>query len=266
MPFHHFRRRAKGPKEPKNEQHGDPKVGTPSGSAVPSEPNLTIADLASPATPSVPTVPGPQQSLSTTPSTSATLSEQLWNTAYDELKVKEVKLVDAYEKILSHERNGHSNAGGHIKVGENSIEQSHANNRWLQMQALVQAALKKTETEANVKHAINRTFSGVLSLNDIINSALQTVPQAALAWAGVCFAMQILVNPTTETESNRNGIVHVILRMQWYCELSSLLLKENTVDSQRFTGIRVQLKKRVTDLYEALLLYLIMSVYSCYRN
>jgi hypothetical protein len=41
-----------------------------------------------------------------------------------------------------------------------------------------------------VKQAVGEVMQGVLSMKDIIGSALQTVPQAALAWTGVCFAMQ----------------------------------------------------------------------------
>jgi len=41
---------------------------------------------------------------------------------------------------------------------------------------------------------------------------------------------KVFVNPTTETKANRDGIVHVISRMKWYCELSMLLLRENTGD------------------------------------
>ena len=77
---------------------------------------------------------------------------------------------------------------------------------------------------------------------------------------------KVFVNPTTETKANRDGIVHVISRMKWYCELSILLLKENTVDVETSAGVRGELEQRVIDLYQALLLYLIKSVGSYYRN
>ena len=77
---------------------------------------------------------------------------------------------------------------------------------------------------------------------------------------------KVFVNPTTETKANRDGIVHVISRMKWYCELSILLLKENTVDVETSAGVRGELEQRVIDLYQALLLYLIKSVGCCYRN
>ena len=54
--------------------------------------------------------------------------------------------------------------------------------------------------------------------------------------------------------------------MQWYCELSRLLLQKNTVENTSLTGLQAELEKRIIDLYQELLLYLMKSVYSCYRN
>ena len=76
----------------------------------------------------------------------------------------------------------------------------------------------------------------------------------------------MFINPTTESKSNRDGTVYVISRMQWYCELSSLLLQKNTVDNASLTGLQAGLEKRIIDLYQELFLYLMKSVCSCYRN
>ena len=54
--------------------------------------------------------------------------------------------------------------------------------------------------------------------------------------------------------------------MNWYWNLSSLLLQENIVDGGSSTELRFELEKRIVDLYKALLLYQIKSVYSCYQN
>jgi hypothetical protein len=53
--------------------------------------------------------------------------------------------------------------------------------------------------------------------------------------------------------------------MQWYGELSVLLLREDTVNAEESAGVRGQLEQRVIRLYEALLLYLIRSVYAFNR-
>ena len=75
----------------------------------------------------------------------------------------------------------------------------------------------------------------------------------------------------TESKVNRDGTVHVITRMKWYCELSELLFEENVfkedpVEKRPFDGIRAELEERVSDLYREILLYLMKSVCSCYRN
>ena len=77
---------------------------------------------------------------------------------------------------------------------------------------------------------------------------------------------KVFINPTNETKANRDGIVYVISRMKWYCELSILLLRGNTAGIKISARVRGQLKQRVINLYQALLLYLIKSVGSCYRN
>jgi hypothetical protein len=59
------------------------------------------------------------------------------------------------------------------------------------MGQLVHAGLKKTEKGAKVKQGIGQAMQVVLSAKDIISSAIQAVPQAALAWTGVCFALQV---------------------------------------------------------------------------
>ncbi|RFU75686.1 wd40 repeat [Trichoderma arundinaceum] len=53
------------------------------------------------------------------------------------------------------------------------------------------------------KEAIGTATEFIFSAKDTISSALQAVPQAALAWADVCIALE---NPIAATEANRNGI------------------------------------------------------------
>ena len=206
-------------------------------------------------------VPSPTASPAPTASTPPIPPERLWDLAYDSLKDDEPKLVKAYEKVLSHELE--ENASSSVA---SAIEQTNPAIRRSQMSQLVQAGLKKTEKETKVKQDIGNALQVVLSAKDIIGSAIQTVPQAALAWTGVCFALQILVNPTQETKANSEGIIYIISRMNWYWNLSSLLLKENIVDAGSFEGLRSELENRIVDLYKTLLSYQMKSVCSYYRN
>lgn len=145
--------------------------------------------LPPPATSQVPTSTT-QPTFSTTPP-SPNISERLWNEAYDGLKQKESKLVDAYERILSREFGKDDSSSEGSQMDENSIEQTDKDKRWSQMERLVQAGLKKTEWESKKKQTVGAALQGPLALKDLIGSALETMPQAALAWAGVCFAMQV---------------------------------------------------------------------------
>ena len=76
----------------------------------------------------------------------------------------------------------------------------------------------------------------------------------------------MLANPLAETEANRSGIEYVIKKMDWYWNLSSVLLKENLVDGSNLSGVRNEIESQIIDLYGELLLYQIKSVCSYYRN
>ncbi|KAN0075115.1 WD40 repeat-like protein [Elaphomyces granulatus] len=192
--------------------------------------------------------------------------EQLWNRAYDELKNDHGQLLLGYEKILSQEIDGVDwNTISESQLVEAMIEEKNPVERKSQMTRLVQAGLEKTEAEANVKKGAGEAIQVVLSAKDMIGSVINDVPQAALAWTGVCLALQIFLNPISETKANREGILHVISRMDWYWNLSTLLFKEDT-DDNCCTGLREQLGKRVVDLYKELLLYQVKTVCSYYRN
>lgn len=116
--------------------------------------------------------------------------EKIWNRAYDELKQVDPKLVGAYEGILSQELDG-KNSSHKISDSKNSIEQADIIKRRSQMDQLMQAGLAKTEKEAKIKRNIGEVMQGALAMKDIVSLAIQTVPQAALAWTGVCLALQV---------------------------------------------------------------------------
>jgi N-terminal domain of NWD NACHT-NTPase len=124
------------------------------------------------------------------PLTSQNLAERLWDRAYDDLKADESALVTAYEEILSRELDRNASQSPIPEPQKNVIEVDSGKRR-LQMGLLVQVGLKKTEGTAKVKQGIRETVNVILSAKEIIGSAVQTVPQAALAWTGVCFALQV---------------------------------------------------------------------------
>jgi hypothetical protein len=71
------------------------------------------------------------------------------------------------------------------------------------------------------------------------------------------------MNPLTQASSNRQGITYVVSRMDWYWNLSSLLLDENMTEAHSH-GLRGELEKTITQLYAKLLLYQMKCV--CYYH
>lgn len=76
---------------------------------------------------------------------------------------------------------------------------------------------------------------------------------------------KVVQNPIAATEANRRGIEIVLKNVDWYSELSSVVLEKN--DNERgLSGIRQELKIQVVKLYVLLLSYQIRSVCSYYRD
>ena len=59
------------------------------------------------------------------------------------------------------------------------------------MTQLINAGLAKTEREVKVKESLGVAVDVVLSAKNTISAAIQAVPQAALAWTGICIALEV---------------------------------------------------------------------------
>ncbi|KAM9874789.1 nwd1 protein [Verticillium dahliae] len=216
-----------------------------------------------------PTSPHPPPAPATSPRPSAlsetsvtSLQERLWNQAYDGLKTDEPGIVEAYEKVLSAElRDGESTGN---TAAENQIE-AVSRGRSHQMERLVQAGLQRTEKDAAVKQKIHDGIQVASPVKALIGKAVQAAPEAAIAWVGVCFALEILSNPLTEPGINREGIAYVVSRMDWYWNLAGLLLDKEGA-GVAFAGLRDQLEKNIVQLYQKLLLYQMKSVCLYHRK
>ncbi|KAF4920398.1 Vegetative incompatibility protein HET-E-1, partial [Colletotrichum fructicola] len=200
--------------------------------------------------------------LQTPISTANNLKERLWNQAYDNLKRSESKLVEAYENLLSAELPGDSHTPA--ASAENHIKPD-PQERWHQMELLVQVGLQKTKKDAESKQKASDVIRVISPLKEGIGKAVQAAPEAAIAWVGVSFALEILANPVTESGINRDGITYVISKMNWYWNLVDLLLEPSRANPH-FQGLRVELEKHIIELYQKLLLYQMKSVCLYYRG
>ncbi|KAH7113158.1 hypothetical protein B0J13DRAFT_488714, partial [Dactylonectria estremocensis] len=238
----------------------------PASAPSPPTPSPTPSRPASQPTTRSTSQPTPSPPTSTDSDTSPlpSLQERLWNEAYDELKVSEPKVVEAYEKILSAELCRNDSTSVASRPTENEIGRTRET-RCCQMQQLVQEGLDRTRKEASIKRGIDEGLQAVQAVRGIVDKALHAAPEAAVAWVGVCLGLEILSNPVTEARDNRKGIAYVLSRMEWYWNLVSLLLDENKAE-QSSAGLRVRLEKHVMQLYQKLLLYQMKSVCLYHRN
>lgn len=124
------------------------------------------------------------------------LPEQLWNQAYDQVKTGDSSTVDTYEKILSarlsqkDEDPADSSHSADLASQQNAIEQDPGK-RWKQMCQLVQDGLHRTEKDTNVKRGMEDGIQAAMAVKEIVDRAVQASPEAALAWVGVCFALEV---------------------------------------------------------------------------
>lgn len=67
------------------------------------------------------------------------------------------------------------------------------------MKQLVQAGLERTQKEAAVKRGIDDGLQAVHAVKGAIDKAVQAAPEAAIAWVGVCFGLEVgSASSTTE--------------------------------------------------------------------
>jgi hypothetical protein len=122
-----------------------------------------------------------------------TLLERLWNQAYDQAKASDAKTADTYELILSarlSQPNGDPTDSTDLASQRNEIERN-PEKRGEYMHKLIQIGLCRTEKEAKVKQGIEDGIQAAKAVKDIVEKAIQASPEAALAWVGVCFALEV---------------------------------------------------------------------------
>ncbi|EPE06576.1 wd-repeat protein [Ophiostoma piceae UAMH 11346] len=199
--------------------------------------------------------------------TALSISQRLWNDAYDRLKEDgdTAELVEAYAMTLSKVvREGASTSD----ATDDLTELNDAETRQSYMKTLVQEGQKRISKASKITKGVGDFATFVLSAKGIVDLVVQNFPQAALPWAGVCAGLQILMNPANATKSNLAGIAHVVSRMDWYCALTEHLFDRDktTIGDVSFESVLQQLEETVVTLYKALLLYQMKSVRSYHRN
>ncbi|KAL7798166.1 hypothetical protein V8C37DRAFT_247410 [Trichoderma ceciliae] len=185
---------------------------------------------------------------------------RLWNEAYEQLESNNAELVESYEKILSQQL-PRDQGSSEPAFPENRIDAAY-DERWKQMQTIVEVVIERTKTAIARRRKIG---GGLTVVSTAMNQAVRAVPEAAVAWTGVCFALEMLSSSFHEAKVNHEGIVYIVSRMDWYWHLADLLLDGN-IDEVASSTLRILMEKHIADLYQKLLLYQMKSVCRYYRQ
>ncbi|KAG9255553.1 uncharacterized protein F5Z01DRAFT_547462 [Emericellopsis atlantica] len=166
------------------------------------------------------------------PHPEAALSRDLWDEAYDALRLdpSTASLVVTYESIISQELPEDVKS---VVRGTLSPSDGNTDRRLDLMTAIATAGLSKRRgsKSSEVDDSTPRTLEHT---KRIVESQLEDFPSTALAWAGLCTLTPLLLDPILGHAQFRRGMVHVIGRIPWYMHLTHLMQCPSWVDAGDF--------------------------------
>ncbi len=171
-----------------------PRIARPGAEARPADryqPVAAASQLPCPATP-VESLPMPALTEPIEPSARAlSVSEELWNAAYDGLEAAEAELVGSYVKTLEQILGGET---GEPSPTDRLAEMKDPIKRQKHMRELVRRGQDRISNVSKITTKVGEIADFILSSKGIVSLTLQNVPQAApaaLPWAGVCLGLEV---------------------------------------------------------------------------
>jgi hypothetical protein len=124
-------------------------------------------------------------------------SQRLWNDAYESLEKDEdnSQLVEDYVKTLEMVFRDRTSASGDSDI---STELKDPVKRQLHMKTLLVDGQMKIFRSSNFMKGAGDVAQFILSTKTLVDSAIQSIPQAALPWAGVCVGLQVSIRITRD--------------------------------------------------------------------
>ncbi|KAK4077832.1 uncharacterized protein Triagg1_3526 [Trichoderma aggressivum f. europaeum] len=183
-----------------------------------------------------------------------------WIEAYEKLRndEKEGKLVNAYEKILTHRATvknmGTRYAEDDIRAdAPNQFEGLTEAGRVDMMKATLSPVLERAKQEKAWKNVALYAETLITTVGKGVGDTLQAHPPAAMAWSGICLLLPIIVKPIKEEEKVTEGLEFVMNRMDWYVPLTKVVLQREWPENVALQQHRSSLRDEVVDLFKSLL-------------
>jgi hypothetical protein len=122
------------------------------------------------------------------------ISQRLWNAAYDSLEDEEEELVGLYAKTLETVLRFEASGDPGSNVANVAAELKDPSRRQIYMQKLVNEGQAKVAKASKITKSVGDFVETILKVRPMVDLAIQSIPQAApaaLPWAGVCFCLQV---------------------------------------------------------------------------
>ena len=193
------------------------------------------------------------------------LPEDLWDRAYESLMEDKVsrKLMDAYEKILLSELKDDPSVPA-------AADGKEISTRGRNMLALVRKKVKAVddarwkfqlgERSVELKTQVDRIVKAILFAKDFISPAVSAEPHAALAWAGVCMLLPLLLNPDIQKNALVEGLDYISSLVVRFTTIERLYHKQgpkprSLLDQEDFEQLNRAFEAQLTKLYSKILSY-----------
>ncbi|KAJ5986958.1 hypothetical protein N7451_011323, partial [Penicillium sp. IBT 35674x] len=134
----------------------------------------------------------------------------LWDEAYAILSVEDPELIEKYENILLNRVNGNGDSS------QNHLAPAGSYQREEQLRQIAKNKIEEVELEQwqvkigshseDFSGQFNKAVKIVVAAKDFVSSAVSAEPHAALAWAGVCLFLPLLLNPSEQKSAAHDGL------------------------------------------------------------
>ena len=154
--------------------------------------------------------------------------QDLWDQAHKRLREDKTyqKLMETYEKILVSELNDGKTISSDVDMVNREIQMSGLVKKKVKLMEESRWSFRLGHQTVEAKAQVDRIVKGILWAKDFVTSAVSAEPHAALAWAGVCVILPLLLNPTTQAKALVDGLDDITDIIARFTVTESLYLQQ----------------------------------------